>query len=1136
MKQDVKLYIDDMLVDFSNELSMPFTYQLEDTKNPTIIKNSFTKTISIVGTKQNNKIFGEIYNLDREQLDDVAYLVGAYFNPSFRTPFKIFKNGELIESGYMQLNTVTIKNKLINYNITLYGGLGDFFYNLSYNKENEPLQLKDLVYGVAGVEDKNKEFDFNFTKNTIRKCWEKEFGSTTRTFEDFINFIPSYNGLYEDFDNDKVLINTSNSSVFTTTATTVDGESYTTVNGYALGELKKNYTEWEVKSLRSVSQRPALRLRGFIEACCNPQNNGGYEVELDKGFFNVGNPYYDKAYIALPLLPSSIETEGETIESTVVQETLNAWCGTKNGTTDEAGFLEITPASSFTVSSSVIDLTNFPVGSTIDLDIDFQLFFKTSGYTGDLYPTCLESGKSDGLTFYKYPLYNSVLIQATILDAENPLYALGYSDIYNLTNITELGYSSPSQWVTWWNWYGANVTPIFGKFVYDTETEQHYFKSDSGNNTFNIKLNKIPSEIKRIKINLEIRKVGSYNNDDAMYTYVYQTAGNLDKRSGYWSVLVDNPSSTFSVTTPDAITSNIKITKQTLLKTEKKPIDYLLSYSKMFGLYFEKDLYEKKVYIKLRNNYFTGNIVNIQDRIDYSKEMEIHPILFDKKFYLLKSEENETQHLKKYKNEYGVEYGQKRINTNYNFNSETEDLLKDNVFKNVLSITDSSYYYRSFFNSSGEAVPSFVVDNLTYQLFNSKQETTDIKLYGTDMVDVSKTQNWNTFGGYDFMDKLEFFTVDNGEKNLADMNGALVFFNGYIKPKTVDGTEIKLWVTDDVDEMYTLNENPCHLYTENAYDIRNRWIAYPVNSLPHFSRYLIDNNNVKLSWDFGVPKETFIPQLNYTENNTIYNKYLADYYADQLDINTKKTTLYLNLDGLDVNSSMLKDFYYFNNCYWALNKIDNYDINKYGSVKCEFIKINNINSYLKKLDTDNSYIDIGNTEVVVDYKAGEYTFTVNSTYDWEVFWYNDLKITYLSKTSGTTGETKVTINYNQNNSYEEENFYLSIVTKNDSKRIRLDFIQKPNPANTVVVSGTILYYGKGIIPNGHILICDAANPLSVYSMKYLDEYTGEFSVYVQKNIPVLVEIQSTYNEVVYSKQMIFTEDSVINWLLIKGGN
>ena len=45
--QNVRLYIANKCVDFSNELSIPFTYQLEDLNNPTIIKNSFTKTIEI---------------------------------------------------------------------------------------------------------------------------------------------------------------------------------------------------------------------------------------------------------------------------------------------------------------------------------------------------------------------------------------------------------------------------------------------------------------------------------------------------------------------------------------------------------------------------------------------------------------------------------------------------------------------------------------------------------------------------------------------------------------------------------------------------------------------------------------------------------------------------------------------------------------------------------------------------------------------------------------------------------------------------------------------------------------------------------------------------------------------------------
>lgn len=67
MNKNIKLYIADKLIDCSDELSLPITYQLESFDNPTIVKNSFSKTITIPGTKNNNKIFGEIYKLDRMQ-------------------------------------------------------------------------------------------------------------------------------------------------------------------------------------------------------------------------------------------------------------------------------------------------------------------------------------------------------------------------------------------------------------------------------------------------------------------------------------------------------------------------------------------------------------------------------------------------------------------------------------------------------------------------------------------------------------------------------------------------------------------------------------------------------------------------------------------------------------------------------------------------------------------------------------------------------------------------------------------------------------------------------------------------------------------------------------------------------------
>lgn len=67
MNRDIRLYIANKRVDLTDELSLPMNFQQEDFSNPTIIKNSFSKTITIPGTKNNNKLFGEIYKLDRMQ-------------------------------------------------------------------------------------------------------------------------------------------------------------------------------------------------------------------------------------------------------------------------------------------------------------------------------------------------------------------------------------------------------------------------------------------------------------------------------------------------------------------------------------------------------------------------------------------------------------------------------------------------------------------------------------------------------------------------------------------------------------------------------------------------------------------------------------------------------------------------------------------------------------------------------------------------------------------------------------------------------------------------------------------------------------------------------------------------------------
>ena len=83
-----ELYINGNKVDFESAgISILFQKQRTDYTNPTIVKNSFTKTIKLPGTKVNNSIFNEIWKLDRVQWSNA-------FNASKRTPFILINNGK----------------------------------------------------------------------------------------------------------------------------------------------------------------------------------------------------------------------------------------------------------------------------------------------------------------------------------------------------------------------------------------------------------------------------------------------------------------------------------------------------------------------------------------------------------------------------------------------------------------------------------------------------------------------------------------------------------------------------------------------------------------------------------------------------------------------------------------------------------------------------------------------------------------------------------------------------------------------------------------------------------------------------------------------------------------------------------
>ena len=150
--------------------------------------------------------------------------------------------------------------------------------------------------------------------------------------------------------------------------------------------------------------------------------------------------------------------------------------------------------------------------------------------------------------------------------------------------------------------------------------------------------------------------------------------------------------------------------------------------------------------------------------------------------------------------------------------------------------------------------------------------------------------------------------------------------------------------------MAVLNDKTaCYLWT-NSETFNGEKIAIKKTSLPQYISYVIDkNNNVTESLDFGLPREMYVDKVNYSEDTTIYANFWDSFYRDQFNVNTKKVTCYVKLER--AKQDLLRKFYFFDNAIWLLNKIDSYDVTSYGTTRCEFIKVQDMNNYLYKLVT-----------------------------------------------------------------------------------------------------------------------------------------------------------------------------------------
>lgn len=304
------LYIDGRKVDLADQSLILMNYTMSDMSNPTIVKNSYSQQITIPGTPGNEDIFGQMQRDDRIT-GSGGGLSGVDFSPIRRTPFAIVDElGQTLESGYCRLDTIERRRSGRTYKISLFSGLGDLFYSLTYKSDGSKKTLADLVWQFGTADPVTAEDSpLYINKTTLAYAWQQLTLADDGTFWHQFNFAPAYNGLPGcKFDANKAVYHDGgglNIHPNLYVSKTEGGQTYTPksgVGGDILLEMTNKHTEWEMQDLRTYLQRPVVSLKWLLKTIARPENTGGWTLQFDPGWiFSNANPWYELGWITLPM-------------------------------------------------------------------------------------------------------------------------------------------------------------------------------------------------------------------------------------------------------------------------------------------------------------------------------------------------------------------------------------------------------------------------------------------------------------------------------------------------------------------------------------------------------------------------------------------------------------------------------------------------------------------------------------------------------------------------------------------------------------------------------------------------------------------------------------------------------------------
>lgn len=158
-----EIILENSRLDIYEDIGLELNLAIDDIKDFSSRNTTYSKTITVPGNANNNKIFGHIYSLTSANnygVNTNAPSVGYNFDPTKQTNAKIFVNKIQVFKGVLRLLEIKINKGAIEYECAVFGELGGFASAIA-NKTLEDTELANYF----------QQYDQVWNETNITNSW-----------------------------------------------------------------------------------------------------------------------------------------------------------------------------------------------------------------------------------------------------------------------------------------------------------------------------------------------------------------------------------------------------------------------------------------------------------------------------------------------------------------------------------------------------------------------------------------------------------------------------------------------------------------------------------------------------------------------------------------------------------------------------------------------------------------------------------------------------------------------------------------------------------------------------------------------------------------------------------------------------